>query len=429
MLVEENPSVIYIAILLELNPLYMIRDYLTIDDIDLRGKTVLCRLDLNSPMDPKGIILDDSRFRSHLITLKELEDSKVVIISHQSRPGKSDFTTMEPHSRLLSKLMRCNVDYVDDIFGSHAINSIREMENGGVILLENTRFYSEESFERTPKEHSRTHMVKRLSPICDVFMNDAFSVSHRSHLSVTGFTEVLPSIAGRVMEKEIDSLNRGLSCSERPCVYVLGGTKVDDSIKVTKNVLERGCADRILVTGVVANVFLAAKGVKIGGTNMSFIEKQGYLSQIDIARELLSRFGKNIGLPQDVALNKNDERVEEKVRNLNTELPIHDIGIETMVIFSKEIASAKIVIMNGPAGVFEKEAFALGTHELIKAGTKSGFSVIGGGHIAAAAEQLGISSKFSHVSTGGGACIDFLAGEKLPGIEALKDAARKFRQQ
>ncbi len=407
----------------------MIRDYLTIDDIDLRGKTVLCRLDLNSPMDPKGIILDDSRFRSHLITLKELEDSKVVIISHQSRPGKSDFTTMEPHSRLLSKLMRCNVDYVDDIFGSHAINSIREMEKGGVILLENTRFYSEESFERTPKEHSRTHMVKRLSPICDVFMNDAFSVSHRSHLSVTGFTEVLPSIAGRVMEKEIDSLNRGLSCSERPCVYVLGGTKVDDSIKVTKNVLERGCADRILVTGVVANVFLAAKGVKIGSANMSFIEKQGYMDQIDIARELLSRFGENIGLPQDVALNKNDERVEEKVHKLNTELPIHDIGIETMVKFSKEIASAKIVIMNGPAGVFEKEAFTLGTYELIKAGTKSGFSVIGGGHIAAAAEQLGISSKFSHVSTGGGACIDFLAGEKLPGIEALRDAARKFRQQ
>lgn len=407
----------------------MIRDYLTIDDIDLRGKTVLCRLDLNSPMDPKGIILDDSRFRSHLTTLKELEDSKVVIISHQSRPGKSDFTTMEPHSRLLSKLMRCNVDYVDDIFGSHAINSIREMEKGDVILLENTRFYSEESFERTPKEHSRTHMVKRLSPICDVFMNDAFSVSHRSHLSVTGFTEVLPSIAGRVMEKEIDSLNRGLSCSERPCIYVLGGTKVDDSIKVTKNVLERGCADRILVTGVVANVFLAAKGVKIGSANMSFIEKQGYMDQIDIARELLSRFGENIGLPQDVALNKNDERVEEKVHKLNTELPIHDIGIETMVKFSKEIASAKIVIMNGPAGVFEKEAFALGTYELIKAGTKSGFSVIGGGHIAAAAEQLGISSKFSHVSTGGGACIDFLAGEKLPGIEALRDAARKFRQQ
>jgi len=407
----------------------MTRDYLTIDDIDTKGKTVLCRLDLNSPMDPNGIILDDSRFRSHHITLKELENSKVVILSHQSRPGKSDFTTMEPHARLLSKLMKRNINYIDDIFGSHAINTIKKMSKGDIILLENTRFYSEESIERTPKDHKKTHMVRRLAAVCDIFLNDAFSVSHRSHLSVTGFTESLPSIAGRIMEKEIDSLNKGLSCSERPCVYVLGGTKVDDSIKVTKNVLERGCADRVLVTGVVANVFLAASGVNIGDVNIGFIDKQGYLPQIDIAKSLLKRFPENIGLPVDVALNKNDERIEEKISNLRPELPIHDIGIETMVKFSKEISNAKTVVMNGPAGVFEKEAFALGTHELIKAGSKSGFSVIGGGHIAAAAEQMGISDKFSHVSTGGGACIDFLAGEKLPGIEALKDAARKYRQK
>jgi len=407
----------------------MTRDYLTIDDIDIKGKTILCRLDLNSPMDPNGIILDDSRFRSHLITLKELEDSKVVILSHQSRPGKSDFTTMEPHAKLLSKLMKRNINYIDDIFGSHAVDSIKKMNKGDIIMLENTRFYSEESLERATKDHKKTHMVRRLAAICDVFMNDAFSVSHRSHLSVTGFTETLPSIAGRVMEKEIDSLNRGLSCSERPCIYVLGGTKVDDSIKVTKNVLERGCADRVLVTGVVANVFLAASGVNIGNLNLTFIEKQGYLSQIDIAKELLGRFRNNIGLPVDVALNKNDERVEEKISSMRTGLPIHDIGIETMVRFSKEISSAKTVVMNGPAGVFENEPFALGTYELIKAGAKSGFSVIGGGHIAAAAEQMGISGKFSHVSTGGGACIDFLAGEKLPGIEALKDAAKKYRQK
>jgi phosphoglycerate kinase len=406
----------------------MIRDYLTIDDINLKGKTVLCRFDLNSPMDPKGIILDDSRFRSHIMTLKELEDSRAVILSHQSRPGKSDFTTMEPHAKLLSKLSRRNVDYIDDIFGSHAIDSIKNMTDGDIIMLENTRFYSEESLDRTPKEHTMTHMVKRLTPVCDIFMNDAFSVSHRSHLSVTGFTHVLPSIAGRVMEKEIDSLSRGMSCGERPCIYVLGGAKVDDSIKVTKNVLERGCADRVLVTGVVANVFLAASGVNIGKANLSFIEKQGYLEQIDFAGKLLIRFGKNIGLPVDVALNNDDERVEEKISNLNTELPIHDIGIETMVNFSREISSAKTVVMNGPAGVFENEMFAIGTNELIKAGAKSGFSIVGGGHIAAAAEQLGVSNKFSHVSTGGGACIDFLAGEKLPGIEALKDAAARFRQ-
>lgn len=407
----------------------MTRDYLTIDDIDIKGKKVLCRLDLNSPMDPNGIILDDSRFRSHLMTLKELEDSKVVILSHQSRPGKSDFTTMEPHSKLLSKLMKRNINYIDDIFGSHALDAIKKMNKGDIIMLENTRFYSEESLERVTKEHKKTHMVRRLAAVCDIFLNDAFSVSHRSHLSVTGFTETLPSMAGRIMEKEIDSLNKGMSCSERPCVYVLGGTKVDDSIKVTKNVLERGCADRVLVTGVVANVFLAASGVNIGNSNINFIDKQGYLPQIEIAKELLKRFPENIGLPIDIALNNNDERAEEKVSNLKTELPIHDIGIETMVRFSREISSAKTVVMNGPAGVFENEPFAIGTHELIKAGAKSGFSVIGGGHIAAAAEQMGISNKFSHVSTGGGACIDFLAGEKLPGIEALKDAARKYRQK
>src|SRR3972149_2050907 len=146
----------------------MIRDYLTIDDIDLKGKTVLCRLDLNSPMDPKGVILDDSRFRSHLTTLKELDDSKVVILSHQSRPGKSDFTTMEPHSKLLAKLMRQDINYIDDIFGSHAIGSIKNMKKGDIILLENTRFYSEESLERATKEHSRTHMVKSLAPACDI---------------------------------------------------------------------------------------------------------------------------------------------------------------------------------------------------------------------------------------------------------------------
>lgn len=405
----------------------MSRDYLTIDDVELNGKTVLCRLDLNSPMDPKGTILDDKRFRSHIITLRELEDSKVVILAHQSRAGKSDFTTMEPHSGLLSRLMRRNICYVDDIFGSHAIDSIRKMENGEIIMLENARFYSEENLKRTAEEHAETHMVWRLSPLFDVFINDAFSVSHRPHLSITGFSHVMPGIAGRVMEKEIDCLSYGLQGNNHPCVFVLGGTKVDDSIKVTKNVLENGSADRVLVTGVVANVFLAASGTDIGTLNLNFIEKQGYLDQIGIAKELLARFSAKIGLPVDVALNRNGTRIEEKVSNMKTELPINDIGIETMVKYSNEIKSAKTVVMNGPAGVFENESFALGTYELIKAGTESDFSIVGGGHIAVSVEQLGLSDKISHVSTGGGACIDFLAGEKLPGIEALKNAARRFR--
>lgn len=403
------------------------RDYLTMDDFDLNGRTALVRADLNSPMDLGGAILDDRRFRSHLATLHELEDSRVVMLSHQSRPGKSDFTTMETHAGRLSRLLRREVCYVDDIFGSTAVKAIKNSRKGDVLLLENARFYSEESLERTAREHANTHMVKRLAPLFDYYINDAFAVSHRSHLSIMGFTEVLPSIAGRVMEKEVDSLSRGLKGNHHPCIYVLGGTKVDDSIRVIQNVLSGGSADRVLVTGVVANVFLAASGVNIGKSNLSFIEKQGYLGEIPKAKELLAKFGDKIGIPTDVAINSNDERVEEKVGSLNTELPIHDIGLETIVAFTDEIQKADTVILNGPAGVFEKERFGLGTAEIVKAGTKSRFSVIGGGHIAASVEQLGIEDKFSHVSTGGGACIDFLAGEKLPGVEALRAAAKKYR--
>jgi len=407
------------------------RDYLTIDDFDLSGKTILCRLDLNSPMGPEHGILDDKRFRSSLTTLKELEDSKLVIMSHQSRPGKSDFTTLEPHAKQLSRLLDKDVTYVDDIFGSRAISKIKKLKTGDILMLENVRFFSEESLKRSAQEHASSHMVERLSPLMDFYMNDAFAVSHRSHLSIMGFTWTLPSIAGRLMDKEITSLSRGGHNSDGPTIFVLGGTKVDDSLKVTEFVLANNNADRVLLTGVVANVFLAAKGVDIGKRNLEFIQSQGYSDQIEIAKKLLKRFDDKIGLPIDVALDNNDERVEESIdainKNHNSGLPILDIGLETIVAFSEEIKNAGTVIMNGPAGMFEKDAFALGTVELMQAATRSGFSVIGGGHSAAVVQQLGMDSQLDHVSTGGGACIDFLAGEKLPGIEALKDAAARYR--
>ncbi|MCL7414458.1 MAG: phosphoglycerate kinase [ANME-2 cluster archaeon] len=407
------------------------RDYLTIDDFDLSGKTILCRLDLNSPMTPDQGILDDKRFRSSLTTLRELEDSRLVLMSHQSRPGKQDFTTMEPHAKQLSKLLGKDVKYVDDIFGSRAISEIKKLKEGDILMLENVRFFSEESMKRPAREHAMSVMVRRLYPLMDFYMNDAFAVSHRSHLSIIGFTQVLPSIAGRLMEKEITSLSRGCKGKNRPCVYVLGGAKVDDSLKVTEHVLANKKADRVLLTGVVSNIFLAAKGVDIGKPNMEFIQSQGYVDQIPLAEQLLDRFNDQIGLPFDVALNKDGERVEEFIemlkKNHHSDLPIHDIGLETIVAFSKEIRNAQTVIMNGPAGVFENEIFSLGTMELIEAATESGFSVIGGGHIAAALYKSGLDSRIDHVSTGGGACLDFLAGEKLPGIEALKESAARYR--
>ena len=230
------------------------------------------------------------------------------------------------------------------------------------------------------------------------------------------------------MEKELVSLDRGIKGGERPSIFVLGGAKVDDSLRVAENVLANGGADRVLLTGVVANAALAASGVNIGKANLEFIKSQGYESQIEKAKGLLARFRDRVGLPRDVALNDNKKRVEVPVSELNSNsLPINDIGLETIVDFTREIENSKTVVLNGPAGVSEISEFALGTHEIIKAAIKSDFSIIGGGHITAEVDHLGLEHRFSHISTGGGACIDYLAGVKLPGVEALKVAAKKYQ--
>ncbi|MDY6964572.1 MAG: phosphoglycerate kinase [Halobacteriota archaeon] len=386
-------------------------------DVELADKTVLVRLDLNSPI-KNGDILDDKRFRSHLATLNDLKNSRTVLMSHQSRAGKKDFTTMKAHARKLSELMGREIRYVDDIFGRSAIEEIQKMDKGDFILLENLRFYSEESLNRTPEEHASTHLIKKLAPCADLFINDAFSTAHRSHLSVVGFTSVLTSVAGRLMEKEIEALDKVLTDSERPSLFILGGVKVDDSIKVTRNVLENGVADKVILTGLVANVFLEASGTNLGTPNRDFIRDQGYLDQIEIARDLLNRY-KNILLPVDFGLNDNGSRVEGSIGN-RIELPIWDIGPKTVDLFKEEIKRSKTVVINGPAGVFEEDDFAIGTFEILKSVADCEFSVIGGGHITAALDGLGIEDKMWHVSTGGGACIAYLSGETLPGVQALK---------
>lgn len=401
------------------------KDYLTIDDVNLNGKTVLVRMDFNSPMSPNGDILDTKRIRSHIPTLNDLASAKVVILAHQSRPGKSDFTTMEVHARTLEKLAGRRVDYVDDIFGSRAINAIKSMRDGDIVMLENARFYSEESLKRPPAEHAQTNMVTKLAPHIDFFVNDAFGVSHRSHLSIVGFTQVVSSIAGRLMEKEIDALSKAGYNGNHPCIFVLGGTKVDDSFKVISNVLRNGSADMILTTGVVANVMLKASGADIGKVNMDFIDAQGYTDQIEVAKGLLRQYADKIEIPTDMALEKDGTRVEISIDELPTDYPIYDIGLETIVSYSKYIRDSSVVILNGPAGLFENDEFGLGTREILYAATDSAFSIVGGGHIASALEPMGIENRISHTSTGGGACISFLAGEKLPGIEALKDYKKR----
>ncbi|XRO77654.1 phosphoglycerate kinase [Methanocaldococcus sp. 10A] len=412
--------------------------FLTLDDFNFDEKRVVLRVDINCPIDPNtGEILDDKRIREIKNTITELinKNAKVVILAHQSRPGKKDFTTLKNHAKVLSKVIDKDVEYIDEVIGSTAREVITNMKSGDVILLENVRFYSEEVLsdwkkwkDITPKKQAETNLIKRLAPLFDYFVNDAFAAAHRAQPSLVGFSYYMPMIAGRLMEKEVGVLSKVLKNPERPCVYVLGGAKADDSIRVMKNVLENGTADKVLTSGIVANIFLVAMGYDLGA-NEDVIENLGLKSQIEIAKELLDKFKDKIIVPIDVALNINEERVEadlnkdEKVEHL-----INDIGEKTIELYSEIINEANTIVANGPAGVFEKEAFAKGTEELLKAIANSkGFSVIGGGHLSAAAELFGIADKIDHVSTGGGATLDFLAGEKLPVIEMLKESYKKYK--
>ena len=405
------------------------KDYLTLDDIALDNKRVLIRVDFNSPMDPNGNILDDVRIRSHVDTLNFLEDCRVVLMSHQSRAGKKDFTTLEAHAKFATKILRREMGYVDDIFGSHAREAIKSLKPGESLLLENTRFYSEENIARAPAEHAKSHMVRKLAPLFDLFVNDAFAVSHRSHCSVVGFTEVLPSAAGILMDKEITALDKALKGNEHPTVFALGGTKADDSIKVVQNILKRGGADKVLLSGVVATIFMMAAGVNVGEANRKFVANQDYLEQVPVAERLLEEYGDKIVVPVDVAVNKGGERVEVKINEIPSDLSISDIGLETIADYSKILRNSKVSVLNGPTGIFEQEKFKLGTVELLKAATSSCYSIAGGGHTVTAIEQLGLKPKFSHVSMGGGASITYLSGESLPGIEALKQAAERQRNR
>ena len=407
----------------------MAKDFLTIDDFDVRGKTVLLRVDFNSPMSPDGVILDDARIRSHVKTINDLKDAKVVLLAHQSRPGKSDFMTMQSHAKILSKYLGKEVRYVDDIFGAYARSCISAMEIGDVVLLENVRFYSEESLERSVDEHAASYFVQKISPYIDYFFNDAFAVSHRSHLSVVGFTKNTPCGAGRVMEAEIVSLDRGLN-GDLPCVYVLGGAKVDDSFNVAYNVLSKGSADYVLFSGVAGNVVLAAVGFKIGKANMDLIKKFGYEDLIPKAKEMVAEFGDKIKYPLDVALNADGKRTEVSAKDMGKSgYAACDIGLETIVTYTSLIETAGTVVLNGPAGISENPDFAIGTHEIIKAAVKANFSIIGGGHISAEVHRLGIDGQFSHISTGGGACIEYLSGATLPGVAVLKEALERNRQK
>ena len=399
----------------------------TIASLPCEDRTVLLRLDLNSPIDPSsGAILDDKRFREHLPTIRALSDAKVVILTHQSRPGKKDYTTLAAHAEKLGAMLGRPVGYVDDVFGACARDAVAGMTAGDVLMLENVRFMAEENLSMKPEDAVSTHLVKRLAALGDFFVNDAFGTAHRSQPTVVGLPMVMRSAAGLLMEREVQQLSRVFQGAPRPVVVVLGGTKVDDSIDVARHVLANGVADTVMAIGVVANVFYLAKGIPIGGPSAGLIEQLKYMPLVAVARELLATYGDRIVLPEQVAVREDGKRAEYPLDRIPQDAPIMDAGIGAVAELAGILSTAGTVVFNGPAGVFEDPLFALGTHELLKAAAEADFSVIGGGHTAAVVEKIGIDSRFTHISTGGGACIEFLTGKTLPAVDALARSKQAF---
>ena len=406
---------------------------LNLRDINVEGKTVLVRVDINSPLQPKSQeFLDDTRIKAIVPTLNLLTKAKVVLLAHQSRPGKKDFTNTLGHSRELGRILGRNVKWVEDIHGVKAMQAIESLADGEILMLNNVRMDLEEvSTKGDFLAMSETKIIQRLSSVVDVFVNDAFACSHRNSPSIVGFTHTLPCVAGELMKREIDGLDAALESPPRPCIAVVGGIKVEDSISVADNMLRKGIADEVWATGGVANLLIEYSGIDIGELNHNFLVGElgeAYHSTVATAKSMLNDFADKIKLPTDLAANIEDNRVDLTLADLPVAAPIFDIGINSTMTLSAAIKSAGTIILNGPAGVFELTDFALGTIEMLNACAEStGYVVVGGGHTATLIKNRGLSRKMGHLSTGGGACLNYLAGKVLPGIASLEYSARKYQ--
>ena len=407
--------------------------FYTIDNFNLEGKKVLLRVDINSPIDPKsGRITDDTRIRNHAETVRHILDrgASVAILAHQGRPGDSDFTTLAPHHPLLCKYVKSDIRYTEDLFGPCAKSAISSMKPGDVLLLENVRFFSEENMEKLPEAQSKTFLVRILSPLFNLYVNDAFATAHRSHPSLVGFPVVMPSAGGSLLEKEVEFLSSVSAGSSRPCLFILGGGKVPDSVQLTETLLPKGIADKVILTGLVSHLFLIAAGKHLGKSTVKIMEGKGLNSLLPRADNLLKRYWDRIMMPVDVAVLAQDGRREMPLDMIDDSSPILDIGSDTMKLYSDAIMGAKTVIMRGPAGYIEDARFTKGSEALLTALVNSSAkTLLGGGHLRSISEKLGIANKIGYFSTGGGAFITFLSGEKLPALEVLITSAKKFKAE
>ena len=403
--------------------------YKTLDDVDVSGKTVIVRVDINSPIDPEtGRIQDNERIQAHAKTLRELSDkgAKVVVLAHQGRKGGSDFLPLKQHADLLSKHVGKPVKYVPDLLGDEAEKAIKDLKEGEIVLLENVRTLDEETVEASPEEHAKGALVSKLSKLADLFILDAFSVAHRSHASIVGFAAVLPVIAGRVMEKELEALSELLEKRDKIILF-MGGNKPKDCISVIEAILKRGKPEikLLLTAGILGQLFLMAEGRDLGAPSLEYIKKKKFDEFVEKARELSEKLGERLYKPIDVAYEADGKRAEVKIEELPAPGPIMDIGSETAALYRKLITSATpedAIIVKGPAGAYEHEEFRKGTREIYRALAESkAFTLIGGGDSSTAIKLVGLKvDDFSYVSLAGGALIHYLSGKTMPGVEILK---------
>ena len=415
----------------------MINGMYTLDDFDLKGKTILARFDMNSPLDPKTREPRDiTRIKKSLASLKELSEkgAKTVILIHQGSDIEyHNYASTEPHARIIAQMLGKSVEYIDDVCGPAARDKIRNLENSQILMLDNVRFMAEEMtlFETklnlSPEKQAKTLIVRKLAPLADIYICDAFAAAHRCQPTLVGMEEVLPSAMGRLFEKEITSLNQLIKNSKKPCIFILGGSKIQDTFLMINSILKNNIADLVLATGLVAQVMLLAKGISLGRPSEDLIKKKNLEEYIDKSKDILNKFKNKIELPIDLAYSLSGERKEVKVSNLPIDYTLMDIGSNTISEYESIIKDAKTIFFNGPAGVFEKTETELGTKSILTAIAKSNaFSALGGGDSIAAVNKYNLANNISYISTGGGALVRFLSGEELPVIKALRKSARKF---
>ena len=403
----------------------------TLDELDVKGKTVLCRVDINQPVDrATGTLKSINRIRACVPTVRELSDkgAKLVLMAHQGSDIEyKNFYTTKPHAAVLTELLGREVKWIDDVCGPAAREAIRSLKEGEILLLDNVRFVSEEQtlFEMklhlTHEQQAKTLLVEKLAPLGDVYVCDAFAAAHRDQPSLCGFEQVLPSAMGRLFEQEYCTVSQVMEEPVRPCVFVLGGAKISDAFLMMQTVLSRGVADKILTGGLVGNIFLAALGENIGQGSVDFILKSNYGEYIDRAKELYAQYGEKILLPKDLAWVENGERREAKLGSVPADIASVDIGSETAAAYREEILAAGTVFVNGPMGVFEKAESELGTKTVWQAiADTKGHTVLGGGDSITATEKYKLTEQMDYICTGGGALIRFLSGEELPVVKALR---------